>query len=100
MSDVIVYRFAEKAWCAAAASPISATAIQGRSTLTSVANATGITQMAQSSSVILRAAFVDQPRPKSQELIPPPATDPNVARTYTVTIGAPIVLRSIPNRSF
>ena len=63
------------------------------------ASGTGTTQSAQMSIVNLRAAFVDHPALISHELIQPPATEPTVAITYTVTIGRPIVLRSTLNRS-
>ena len=59
MSDVVVNRFADQAWCAAPAMPISTTAARGRRWVT---KKIGSTQQAKMNIPVLRARVTLQPR--------------------------------------
>jgi len=58
MSDTVVKRFADQAWCAAPASPIRSTAVQSP---TRVTNRIGRTHSAKMNIPVLRARVTDQP---------------------------------------
>src|SRR6187551_1735453 len=59
MSEVVVNRLADHAWCAAPAMPISNTAVHGS---TRVAKKIGNTQHAKTNMPVLRARLLLQPR--------------------------------------
>src|SRR5882724_8996200 len=93
ISEVVVKRFADQPWCAAAASPTRSTAIQTLEAF--AANTTGTTASAQINIAVLRARFIVAPRLIIEEESQPPATLPTSAIRYTVISGNPTFLRSI-----
>src|SRR3954466_2033274 len=60
MSDTVVNKFADQAWCAAPATPSSTTAVQGP---TLVTKKIGSTQQAKMNIPVLRARVTLHPRP-------------------------------------
>src|SRR5690348_9274454 len=79
ISEAVVKILQDHPWCAAAASPISATA--GHSPLTFDANITGTTHNAQISMAVLRARLIVQPRLIKLDDNHPPPTLPKYAAT-------------------
>src|SRR5688500_3678683 len=77
VSDASVQRFADHPWCAAAASPTSATATQ--SSVADDASEIGTTASAQTSMAVLRPALMLQPRLINVDESQPPPMLPTSA---------------------
>src|SRR4051812_49266066 len=77
-SDVVVYRFADQPWCAAAARLINPT-VSHIFPPENITIDTGTTQTAHISMVVLRAAVTDQPRASNADDSQPPPIDPTSA---------------------
>src|SRR5688500_19988913 len=77
ISDVVVNRFADQPWWAAAAIPMISTASQRLFTFE--AKITGVTARAQISIAVLRERLIVQPRLMNFDEIQPPPTLPTSA---------------------